>query len=190
MRCRIKSFLKRILNQNITTFGKYIYPLFKQLFMNIFVGSLPFKIEESELQEIFEEYGEVTSVKIITDRATGRSKGFGFVEMTNEEEAKKAIEELNNAEIEGRTIVVNKAEEKKEGSRPSGGFRGGNSGGGFRGGNSGGGFRGGSGGAGGFRGGNAGGGGGFRGGDRGGNSGGGFNRGGGSSAGGNRRSEY
>jgi len=156
--------------------------------MNIFVGSLPFKIEESELQEIFEEYGEVTSVKIITDRATGRSKGFGFVEMTNEEEAKKAIEELNNAEIEGRTIVVNKAEEKKEGSRPGGGFRGGNSGGGFRGGNSGGGggFRGGSGGA---------GGGGFRGGDRGGNSGGGFNkggfnRGGGSSSGGNRRSEY
>mgnify|MGYP003587096110 FL=1 len=149
--------------------------------MNIFVGSLPFKIEESELQEIFEEYGEVTSVKIITDRATGRSKGFGFVEMTNEEEAKKAIEELNNAEIEGRTIVVNKAEEKKEGSRPSGGFRGGNSGGGFRGGDRGG-----------FRGGNSGGG--FRGGDRG-NSGGGFNkggfnRGGGSSAGGNRRSEY
>jgi hypothetical protein len=183
------------LNQNITTFGKYIYPLFKQLFMNIFVGSLPFKIEESELQEIFEEYGEVTSVKIITDRATGRSKGFGFVEMTNEEEAKKAIEELNNAEIEGRTIVVNKAEEKKEGSRPSGGFRGGSGGGGFRGGNSGGGggFRGGSGGAGGgggFRGGSAGGGGGFRGGDRGGNTGGGFNRGGGSSAGGNRRSEY
>ena len=145
--------------------------------MNIFVGSLPFKIEESELQEIFEEYGEVTSVKIITDRATGRSKGFGFVEMTNEEEAKKAIEELNNAEIEGRTIVVNKAEEKKEGSRPAGGgFRGGNSGGSFRGGNSGGGFRGGSSG------------GGYRGGDRGGNSGGGFNRGGGQ--GGNRRSEY
>ncbi len=148
--------------------------------MNIFVGSLPFKIEESELQEIFEEYGEVTSVKIITDRATGRSKGFGFVEMTNEEEAKKAIEELNNAEIEGRTIVVNKAEEKKEGGRPGGGFRGGNSGGG-------GGFRGGSGGGGGFRGGSAGGsGGGF---NKGG-SGGGFNRGGGSSAGGNRRSEY
>ena len=174
------------MNQNITTFGKYIYPLFKQLFMNIFVGSLPFKIEESELQEIFEEYGEVTSVKIITDRATGRSKGFGFVEMTNEEEAKKAIEELNNAEIEGRTIVVNKAEEKKEGSRPSGGFRGGNSGGGFRGGNSGGG--------GGFRGGNTGGGGGgYRGGSTGGSGGGGFNKGGfnkGGNTGGNRRSEY
>jgi RNA recognition motif-containing protein len=152
--------------------------------MNIFVGSLPFKIEESELQEIFEEYGEVTSVKIITDRATGRSKGFGFVEMTNEEEAKKAIEELNNAEIEGRTIVVNKAEEKKEGTRPGGG-----------------GFRGGAGGGGGFRGGSAGGSsggsGGYRGGgDRGGSTGGGFNKGGGgfnkggSSAGGNRRSEY
>ena len=159
--------------------------------MNIFVGSLPFKIEESELQEIFEEYGEVASVKIITDRATGRSKGFGFVEMPNEEEAKKAIEELNNAEVEGRTIVVNKAEEKKEGSRPAGGgFRaGGGGGGGFRGGNSGGGggFRGGAGG-GGFRGGNSGGG------DRGGfNKGGGFNRGGGGSSaggGGNRRSEY
>jgi RNA recognition motif-containing protein len=153
--------------------------------MNIFVGSLPFKIEESELQEIFEEYGEVTSVKIITDRATGRSKGFGFVEMTSEEEAKKAIEELNNAEIEGRTIVVNKAEEKKEGSRPAGGgFRGGAGGGG--------GFRGGSaGGGGGYRGGNSGGGGGYRGGgDRGGSAGGGggFNRGG--STGGNRRSEY
>jgi len=170
-----------------------IYPLFKQLFMNIFVGSLPFKIEESELQEIFEEYGEVASVKIITDRATGRSKGFGFVEMPNEEEAKKAIEELNNAEVEGRTIVVNKAEEKKEGSRPAGGgFRGGaGGGGGFRGGNSGGGggFRGGAGGGGGgFRGGNSGGG------DRGGfNKGGGFNRGGGGSSaggGGNRRSEY
>ncbi len=165
---------------------KLIYPLFKQLFMNIFVGSLPFKIEESELQEIFEEYGEVTSVKIITDRATGRSKGFGFVEMTNDEEAKKAIEELNNAEIEGRTIVVNKAEEKKEGSRPAGGgFRGGNSGGGFRGGNSGGGgFRGGNsgGGSGGYRGGSSSGGGGFN------KGGGGFNKGG--SAGGNRRSEY
>ncbi len=155
--------------------------------MNIFVGSLPFKIVESELQEIFEEYGEVASVKIIMDKATGRSKGFGFVEMVNEEEAKKAIEELNNAEVEGRTIVVNKAEEKKEGSRPAGGFRGGNGGGfrggdrgGFRGGNSGGGDRGG------FRGGNSGGG------FRGGNSGGGFNKGGfnrGGSAGGSRRSD-
>jgi RNA recognition motif-containing protein len=97
--------------------------------MNIFVGSLPFKIEESELREFFEEYGEVSSVRIITDKFTGRSKGFGFVEMPNDENAAKAIEELNGAEIDGRTIVVNKSEERKEGGsrRPSGsgGYKGG-----------------------------------------------------------------
>ena len=87
--------------------------------MNIFVGSLPFRIEESELQEIFEEYGEVSSVKIITDKFSGRSKGFGFVEMPNEEEAKKAVEELNGAEIDGRTIVVNESE-KRDTPRRSG----------------------------------------------------------------------
>ena len=95
--------------------------------MNIFVGSLPFSLKESDLKEYFEEYGEVTSVKIITDKFSGRSKGFGFIEMPDEEKAKKAIEELNGAEIEGRTIVVNKAEERKEGER-RGGF-GGNRGG-------------------------------------------------------------
>ena len=65
--------------------------------MNIFVGSLPFSLEESELQEFFEEYGEVTSAKIITDKFSGRSKGFGFVEMPNDEEARRAIDELNGA---------------------------------------------------------------------------------------------
>ena len=113
--------------------------------MNIFVGSLPFKIEESELKEIFEEYGEVATVKIITDRETGRSKGFGFVEMPDDEAAQKAIDEVNGAELYGRTIVVNQAEEKKE--RPSGGFSRG--GGGSRGGSGGGYNRGGS--AGGFK---------------------------------------
>jgi RNA recognition motif-containing protein len=83
--------------------------------MNIFVGSLPFSLKETELKEFFEEYGEVASVKIITDKFSGRSKGFGFIEMPDEEQAKKAIEELNGAEIDGRAIVVNKAEEKKEG---------------------------------------------------------------------------
>lgn len=109
--------------------------------MNIFVGSLPFKIEESELKEIFEEYGEVATVKIITDRETGRSKGFGFVEMPDDEAAQKAIDEVNGAELYGRTIVVNQAEEKKE--RPSGGFNRGGSAGGSRGGynKSGGGFK-------------------------------------------------
>jgi RNA recognition motif-containing protein len=116
--------------------------------MNIFVGSLPFKVEESELKEVFEEYGEVSSVKIIMDRETGRSKGFGFIEMPDDEAAEKAIAEKNGTDLYGRTIVVNQAEEKKE-RTGGGGFRGGG-GGGNRGG--GGGFnRGGSGGGGGFR---------------------------------------
>ncbi len=114
--------------------------------MNIFVGSLPFSLKETDLKEYFEEYGEVASVKIISDKFSGRSKGFGFIEMPNDEQAKKAIEELNGAEIEGRTIVVNKAEERKEGER-RGGFSGGNrggQGGGYNKGGYGGGSRGGS----------------------------------------------
>ncbi len=97
--------------------------------MNIFVGSLPFSLEESELQEFFEEYGEVTSAKIITDKFSGRSKGFGFVEMPNDEEARRAIDELNGAEVSGRTIVVNESEKREGAPRknaPRGGkFRGG-----------------------------------------------------------------
>ena len=121
--------------------------------MNIFVGSLPFKIEESELKEVFEEFGEVSSVKIITDRETGRSKGFGFIEMPDDEAAQKAISEVNGAELYGRTIVVNQAEEKKERTGGGGGFRGGSGGGGgFNRGGGGGGYnRGGSGGGGGFK---------------------------------------
>ena len=106
--------------------------------MNIFVGSLPFSIDEADLRESFEVYGTVSTVKIITDKFTGRSKGFGFVEMDNEEEAQKAITELNGATVDGRTIVVNKSEPKPEGerrsfnnSRPGGG--GGYNGGGNRG---------------------------------------------------------
>lgn len=108
--------------------------------MNIFVGSLPFSIEEADLRESFEAYGPVDSVKIITDRFTGRSKGFGFVEMPNDEEAQKAIDELNGATVQGRTIVVNKSEPRPEGDRRGGNRsfnrdnnRGG--GGGYRGGN-------------------------------------------------------
>jgi RNA recognition motif-containing protein len=149
--------------------------------MNIFVGSLPFSLQEAELQGVFEEYGEVSSCKIITDKFSGRSKGFGFIEMADDEAAKKAIEELNGAEIGGRAIVVNEAEEKKAGERRGGGgFGGGERRGGFGGGDSrgGGGYggsRGGSGGAGGY----------------GGRSGGGDTRGGGgSSRGGGRRSSY
>ena len=82
--------------------------------MNIYVGSLHFKMSEAELKEAFEEYGEVTSAKIIIDKYSGKSKGFGFVEMTNEAEAKKAIEELNGAEISGRNIIVNESIERPE----------------------------------------------------------------------------
>jgi len=82
--------------------------------MNIYVGSLHFKMSEAELKEVFEEYGEVTSAKIIIDKYSGKSKGFGFVEMTNDAEAKKAIEELNGAEISGRNIIVNESIERPE----------------------------------------------------------------------------
>ncbi len=108
--------------------------------MNIFVGSLPFSIDEADLRESFEAYGTVDSVKIITDKFTGRSKGFGFVEMSNDAEAQKAIDELNGATVEGRTIVVNKSEPKPEGERRS--YNNNRSGGGYGGGNRGGGDRG------------------------------------------------
>ena len=77
--------------------------------MNIYVGNISYGISEEELKELFGQYGEVVSVKIITDRETGRSRGFAFVEMSNDEEAKKAIEELNGKENNGRTLTVNEA---------------------------------------------------------------------------------
>lgn len=108
--------------------------------MNIYVGSLHYGISDDNLKEIFAEYGEVASAKIVLDRETGRSKGFGFVEMPNEDEARDAIEKLNGCEIEGRTIVCDESKE-----RPKNNFggrrdfnRGGGSGGGYRGGNGGG----------------------------------------------------
>ena len=81
-------------------------------------------MNEAELREIFEEYGEVASAKIIIDKYSGKSKGFGFVEMPNEVEAKKAIEELNGAEVQGRNIIVNESIERSD--RRSN-FRGGDS---------------------------------------------------------------
>ena len=117
--------------------------------MNIFVGSLPFSIDEADLRESFEAYGTVNSVKIITDKFTGRSKGFGFVEMENDTEAEKAIQELNGATVEGRAIVVNKSEPTPEGERRT--FNNNRSGGGGGGGyNGGGNSRGGGGGGGGY----------------------------------------
>lgn len=75
--------------------------------MTIFVASLPFSIQESDLRASFEAFGAVESVRIVTDKLTGRSKGFGFVEMPNEEQAAQAIEQLNGATVQGRSIVVN-----------------------------------------------------------------------------------
>lgn len=85
--------------------------------MKIYVGSLPYRITGADLKEIFEEYGEVVSSTVIMDKYTGRSKGFGFVEMGNDDEAKTAIDQLNSAEVEGRTIVVNQALEQKDNFR-------------------------------------------------------------------------
>lgn len=80
--------------------------------MNIYVGNLSYRVKESDLQQVMEDYGSVSSVKIVKDRETGRSKGFGFVEMENEPEATKAIAELNGAEYEGRSMVVKEARPK------------------------------------------------------------------------------
>lgn len=82
--------------------------------MNIYVGSLNFKMNESELRELFEEFGEVESTKIIFDKYSGKSKGFGFVEMSNDAEAKKAINELNGTEVQGRNIIVNESIERTD----------------------------------------------------------------------------
>lgn len=80
--------------------------------MNIYVGNLNFNLGEDELKELFEKYGEVTSVKIITDKYSGRSKGFGFIEMADDDAANKAIEELNGTDINGRNVKVNQARER------------------------------------------------------------------------------
>lgn len=82
--------------------------------MNIYVGNLDFKVDENDLRALFEPYGEVSSARVITDKYRGRSKGFGFVEMENEAEAKAAIEDLNGSTHENREIVVNEARPKKE----------------------------------------------------------------------------
>ena len=141
--------------------------------MNIFVAKLSFDTQDDDLREAFEQYGTVDSAKIIMDQSTGRSKGFGFVEMPNDDEALNAIEGLDNSDLDGRTIVAKKAEDREN----RGGGGGGNRGGGGYGG--GGGNRGGGG---------YGGGGGNRGG--GGYGGGGGNRGGGGYGGGGNRGGY
>ena len=84
----------------------------------LFIGSLPYSITDSQLEELFAGAGKVESAKVITDRFSGQGKGFGFVEMSSDEEANKAIEELNGKELAGRNIVVNEARPREE--RPTG----------------------------------------------------------------------
>lgn len=91
--------------------------------MNIYAGNLDFSLTEDELQEVFAEYGEVVSVKIVKDRETGRAKGFGFVEMTDDDAGRKAIEELEGAELKGRNLRVNEARPREERPNRGGGFR-------------------------------------------------------------------
>jgi RNA recognition motif-containing protein len=82
--------------------------------MNIYVGNLDYEVSKSDLEQVFEEYGTVSSTNIIIDKFSGRSKGFGFVTMENNDEASKAIKELNGAKYENREIVVNEAKPKKD----------------------------------------------------------------------------
>ncbi len=81
--------------------------------MKLFVGGLPFAITDEQLEQRFAEFGEVLSAKVITDRETGRSRGFGFVEFSSEDEAKAAIKGLDNQDFDGRTIHVSEAQEKR-----------------------------------------------------------------------------
>ena len=82
--------------------------------MNIFVAGLSYKVNDADLSNLFEEYGVISSAKVVVDRQTGRSKGYGFVEMDDEESATKAISELNGAEYDGRTISVSEARPREE----------------------------------------------------------------------------
>ena len=104
--------------------------------MNIFVGNLSFNTKEDGLRAAFEAYGEVSSARVVSDRETGRSRGFAFVEMPDNNEAQAAISALDGREIDGRALKVNEARPKEEGGRggSGGGYRGG--GGGYRGGGS------------------------------------------------------
>lgn len=113
----------------------------------LYVGNLSYSITELDLRELFAPLGTVTDAKIITDRETGRPRGFGFIEMSTDEEAKKAIDELNGRDVQGRQVAVKEAEDRRGGSGGGGGGGGGYGGGGRGGG--GGGYGGGGGGRGG-----------------------------------------
>jgi hypothetical protein len=124
----------------------------------LYVGNLPYQVRDSDLEQAFSQFGQVTSAKVMMERETGRSKGFGFVEMGSDAEAQAAIEGMNGQSMGGRSVVVNEARPMENRPR-SGGFGGGGGGGGYGGGGGGGGRSGGGGGYGGGGGGRSGGGG-------------------------------
>jgi RNA recognition motif-containing protein len=93
--------------------------------MNIYVGNLPFSITDADLRETFSRFGEVAQVNLISDKFTGESKGFGFVEMSNNSQADAAIKGLNGTDLKGRNITVNQAKPKTDAPRGGGGFGGG-----------------------------------------------------------------
>lgn len=98
--------------------------------MDIYVGNLPYAATDPDLQELFEQHGTVSSARVILDRMSGRSKGFGFVEMPNQDEAQAAIDALNGSDMMGRSIRVNESQPKPRNDRPRGGGGGGYGGGG------------------------------------------------------------
>ncbi len=98
--------------------------------MNIYVGNLSWSMTDDDLSNLFTQYGSVTSAKILKDKMNGRSKGFGFVEMEDEEAAKTAIANLNETEVQGRKLIVNESQPRQEGDRPKRSFGGGGGGGG------------------------------------------------------------
>ncbi len=90
--------------------------------MKLYVGKLPYQTTDQDLADLFGQYGQVLSATVIMDRATGRSKGFGFVELSNEQEGQAAMNALNNSVLQGRNIIVNEAQERRDRDRrPSGG---------------------------------------------------------------------
>lgn len=101
--------------------------------MKLFVAGLPYDLDDAELEEIFEKFGTIASAKVSMDKETGKSRGFGFVDMPNDEEAKEAIEHLNDISLGKKPLVVKQAEDKGS-SGGGGGYRGGGGGGGFKGG--------------------------------------------------------
>jgi RNA recognition motif-containing protein len=116
----------------------------------LYVGNLPYSFRDSDMEQAFSQYGTVSSAKVMMERDTGRSKGFGFVEMGSDQEADAAIQGMNGQQIGGRGLVVNEARPMEARPPRSGGFGGGGGGGGYGGGGGGGGYGGGGGGRGGY----------------------------------------